>query len=230
MAVWTREEIKDKAKKVLSNNYLSLFGATCVVIYIIPFLFMGYNIVRGFYNLLYNVNFNVLNFNGFIRGINLGLFGVGFAVSSIIISFLFYPIYVGLQRYIVNTIRGERNISDLWYVFQNNIFSVILVGFLSCLYIFLFSLLLFIPGIIKYYEYRMIPYIVAENPEMSFKEAVALSKRMTDGQKMDIFILDLSFLGWFFVSSLCPFVGVFFVTPYVNVTEAELYLRLKENI
>lgn len=76
----------------------------------------------------------------------------------------------------------------------------------------------------------MIPYIVSENPGMSYKEVAELSKRMTDSQKMDIFILDLSFLCWIFLTLLCTLVGVFFVTPYVFVTEAELYLKLKDNI
>ena len=230
MTMWTREELKDKAKKVLSQNYLYIFGATCVALYIIPIFFIFYNVVSLFYNFLFSLNFSNLNFNSLCKGVNLGLFGAGFAINYTILIFLFYPIQVGLRRYIVNTIRGEHNISDFWYVFKNNLFSLILVGFLSSLYIFLFSLLLFIPGLIKSYEYRMIPYIVGENPEMSFKEAASLSKRMTDGQKMDIFILDISFLGWSFLSALCAPVGVFFVTPYINVTEAELYLRLKENI
>ena len=57
--------------------------------------------------------------------------------------------------------------------------------------------MLVVPGIIKHYEYRMIPYILAENPTMPREEAFQISRRMMMGQKMDVFVLDLSFIGWF---------------------------------
>lgn len=138
MVTWTREELKDKAKTVLSQNYLYLFLATFVVVYIIPIFIIFYNVGGLFYHLFSAINLSALNFNSLYKVINLGLFGSSFAISCIIVIFLLYPIQVGLRRYIVNTIKGQRNISDFWYVFQNNLFSVILVGFLTSLYIFYF--------------------------------------------------------------------------------------------
>ncbi len=93
--------------------------------------------------------------------------------------------------------------------------NVVLVMFLKNLFTSLWTLLFVIPGIVKHYEYLMIPYILAENPGMDRKEAFQISKRMMDGQKMETFILDLSFIGWILLSAItCGIVGIFYVNPY----------------
>lgn len=70
------------------------------------------------------------------------------------------------------------------------------MNFLISLYTFLWSLLLFIPGIIKSYAYAMTPYILAENPDMTANEAITRSREVMNGWKFDLFCLHLSFLGW----------------------------------
>ena len=100
---------------------------------------------------------------------------------------------------------------------------------LRSIQLFLWFLLLVIPGIVKSYEYRMVPYILAENPRIGAKEAIQLSRRMTDGSKFSMFVLDLSFLGWILLGLLACFVGVLFVQPYVDMTMAELYIDLRKN-
>lgn len=102
--------------------------------------------------------------------------------------------------------------------------NVVLAMFLKNLFTSLWTLLFVIPGIVKHYEYLMIPYILAENPGMDRKEAFQISKRMMDGQKMETFILDLSFIGWILLSAItCGIVGIFYVNPYREATFAELY-------
>ena len=96
--------------------------------------------------------------------------------------------------------------------------------------IMLWLLLLVVPGIIKAYEYSMIPYLLAENPNLSASEAFSLSKQMTTGQKMDLFVLDLSFLGWIILGAICCGIGLLFVQPYPEATKAEVYLILKQKI
>jgi uncharacterized membrane protein len=64
---------------------------------------------------------------------------------------------------------------------------------------------------------------------MHYKRALELSTRMTDGEKFSIFVLDLSFIGWYLLGMLAFLVGVLFVMPYQNATEAELYIILREN-
>lgn len=94
---------------------------------------------------------------------------------------------------------------------------------------FLWYLLLIIPGIVKSYAYRMVPYILADNPNIGYERAVELSMKMTDGHKFNIWVLDLSFIGWYLLGILALFIGILFVMPYVNATNAELYLVLRQN-
>ena len=103
--------------------------------------------------------------------------------------------------------------------------------FLRNLFTFLWSLLFIIPGIIKFYEYRMIPYILAENPTLSYKEAFELSKKMMYGQKWKTFVLDLSFIGWYILSLLTfGLLIIFWIAPYMRATNVELYVCLKNNL
>lgn len=87
-----------------------------------------------------------------------------------------------------------------------------------------------IPGIVKAYEYRMIPYILAENPQMSYKDAFAESKRMMTGNKWKAFVLDWSFILWDILAIFtCGILMIFYVRPYQELTNAEFYHALKEN-
>ena len=109
---------------------------------------------------------------------------------------------------------------------KNTIFTMFMKG----LFQFLWSLLFVIPGIIKAYEYRMIPYILSENPEISRERVFEISKKMMMGNKWNTFVLDLSFLGWEILSGLTiGILGIFYVNPYVQSTNAELYAYLRED-
>ena len=95
--------------------------------------------------------------------------------------------------------------------------------FLRNLYTFLWGLLLVIPGIVKSFSYAMTPFIMAENPHLTAKEAITLSREMMDGHKMDLFILDLSFIGWSILATLSLGIGYLFLNPYMNVSHAIFY-------
>ena len=76
----------------------------------------------------------------------------------------------------------------------------------------------------------MVPYILSENPSMNTDQAFLISKRMMDGQKMNAFVLDLSFIPWVLVAIItCGIAGALYVNPYIYQTNAELYLTLKKN-
>ena len=97
---------------------------------------------------------------------------------------------------------------------------------LQVLYVLLWSLLLIIPGIIKGIGYSMSFYILAENPEIGISDALKESERITNGYKMDLFILALSFLGWALVCILTCGIGYFWLIPYMQVTYANTYKKL----
>ena len=102
--------------------------------------------------------------------------------------------------------------------------NVVKVMFCRDLFVALWSLLFVIPGIVKSYEYRMVPYLLSEYPDMPREEAFAASKEMMYGEKWNAFVLDLSFIGWQFLSGITfGLVGLFYSNPYIDATNAELY-------
>lgn len=102
--------------------------------------------------------------------------------------------------------------------------------FLMNLFIALWSLLLIVPGIIKSYAYFAAPYILSEFPAVQPLDAITLSRRMTNGYKRDLFLLDLSFIGWNLLSGLTfGLLGVFYVNPYYRTARAGFYEVLKAN-
>lgn len=92
-----------------------------------------------------------------------------------------------------------------------------------------FGLVLLVPAIIKSYSYRMTPWILADNPRIGARRALKLSMKMTRGSKLEIFVLDLSFIGWFLLGVMACGIGVLFVMPYYFAVMAELYAALRSN-
>ena len=101
-------------------------------------------------------------------------------------------------------------------------------GLWFCLWVFLWSLLFFIPGIVKAYSYSMMFFIMAENPEISVRKAMKISKELTRGYKGELFALDLSFIGWV-ILALIPFgLGIIWLVPYMLMTRTNVYQYLKQ--
>ncbi len=158
-------------------------------------------------------------------GALLALTGIGTVLVQILIG---GPMGVSLCYFALRNRRGEGQLEDLFYCFKSRFGNIILVTFMQQLFIFLWSLLFVIPGIIKGYEYRMVPYLVAENPDIDYKEALERSRAMMDGEKWNAFVLDLSFLGWWILTGFtCGILSFFWTTPYVFGTNTELYEALK---
>ncbi len=168
-----------------------------------------------------------------------GFIAIGIGIFLVVLIFFFafrvflgYPIEVGARRFFVRGAESDDDV-ELSYLTSGfsgeSYFNVVITMLKRAVITFLFYLLLIIPGIIKSYAYAMVPYILADNPNMDSKEALKLSERMTDGQKWDMFVLDLSFIGWYLLGSLLFGLGIFFVNPYVDATKAQLYLVLREN-
>ena len=103
----------------------------------------------------------------------------------------------------------------LWLYIMTNVF------------VFLWSLLLVIPGIIKSFAYSMAPYILAENPELTASEALNKSKEMMNGHKLDLFVLQLSFFWWYLLGSITFGIAYIYVLPYVSATIANFYNSIK---
>lgn len=98
--------------------------------------------------------------------------------------------------------------------------------FLRELYTGLWALLFLIPGIVKSISYSMTPFILAENPELTASQAIEASQELMDGHKMDLFLLDLSFLGWDLLAALTLNLGYLLLNPYRNAAHAAFYRQL----
>lgn len=150
------------------------------------------------------------------------------ALVLVIDVFVANPLEVGIRRFFTQNLNQPAGVKEITYAFDKNYKNIAKTMFYRDLYTFLWSLLFIIPGIVKAYEYRMIPYLLAENPEMSKEEAFAASKQMMDGQKWRTFVLDLSFFGWIILSGLtCGILSIFYVNPYMFSTQAALYEALR---
>ncbi len=160
---------------------------------------------------------------------------VALIIAFVLSIFLLNPLQIGTKRFFIEATYREKKAGDaglIVYAFGNGRYgNVVKTMFLKGLYQWLWSLLLIIPGIVKGYEYRMIPYILAENPDVAPSEAFALSKEMMNGEKWNAFVLDLSFLGWIILSVFtCGILALFYVNPYIYMTDAELYETLKRKV
>ena len=148
-----------------------------------------------------------------------------FVAISILVT---VPFEVGACQFRLNAVRGTGNISDLGNGYDISYQRNVKTLFFRNLYVCLWSLLLVVPGIVKAYEYRMIPYLLADHPEMTKEEAFQTSKLMMQGNKWNTFLLDLSFVLWWMLGALtCGIASVLYVHPYVQLTEAALYETLR---
>lgn len=99
----------------------------------------------------------------------------------------------------------------------------LMVSLLTAVYVFLWSLLLIIPGIVKGYSYAMTYYIAKDNPNLTAEEAIQASMKVMQGNKMRLFLLDLSFIGWYLLVIVTFGIAALFVTPYNSNAHAAFY-------
>ena len=159
---------------------------------------------------------------------------VFFIILIISIAFTVFvknPLMVGCKRFFTINAFEKPKFEEVGFGFRKGQYlNIVKVEFMKNLFIFLWSLLLIIPGIIKSYEYYMVDYILTEDPTIGYKEALEMSSRMMDGNKWATFVLELSFIGWLLLSGCtCLIAGVFYVFPYMYATFSELFLTLRSN-
>ena len=229
---WTRERLKTNGKIAFKKNYWA-----CVAVAVIMGIITGLSSISGgrtgsgaSQNSLYgNDGFSFSYHYGWVFPFAV----LAIAMAAIILTIVIWALKifvgnlleVGGKRFFVLNKTENPTVGTMFDAFRSGQYvNIVLTMFLRELFTSLWTLLLVIPGIVKHYEYLMIPYILAENPGMDRKEAFQISKRMMDGQKMETFILDLSFLGWDILTVItCGMVGIFYASPYKQATFAELY-------
>ena len=153
----------------------------------------------------------------------------GFSLGGVqgIVSFVLGGVVqMGYARYLLNQHDGqEGTVKDLFSMFDY-FKAGFLQSLLRSLFIILWSLLLVIPGIVMSYAYAMTPFILAEHPEMTAREAIRASKDLMKGHKFDLFCLNLSFIGWILLCVLTAGIGFIFLSPYMNAAHAVFYRNI----
>lgn len=157
---------------------------------------------------------------------------IGVTESLLVGIILYGSMMVGFAIYNVRFVRfGEKKLESLFSGFSD-FGSTFVLGLLHQLFVFLWSLLLVVPGIIMSYAYSACYYIKQACPEMDALDCLNKSKEIMKGHKWELFVLELSFIGW---GILCIFtfgIGYFWLAPYINVTKANYFVDLlrKEGI
>ena len=225
--MWNRAELKMRGNMAFKKNYVSA---------VVVALLMGiFGTVSGESSArrvsensdIYSGNlFNV----GMITGLLAGIATVVILIVLVAKVFVGNLLKMGGYRFFILHQPAQPGIGTLLDGFRSGHYvNIVLTMFLRDLFTALWSLLLVVPGIVKHYEYLMVPYIIAENPAMDYKEAFQISKQMMDGEKMEAFIMDLSFLGWYLLSAVtCGLLAIFYVNPYVQASFAEMYTFNKQ--
>lgn len=148
--------------------------------------------------------------------------------SSSVITLLLIPFTIAASGYYLNHIRGfNPEWKSLYKEGIDNYGSYLVTGVLVNVFTFLWSLLFVVPGIIKSLAYSQANYVIHDNPRLKGKEAIEISKRMTNGFKGDLFSMYLSFIGWYILVGLTGGILSIYVTPYVETTAAMYYENLK---
>ena len=155
--------------------------------------------------------------------------GTTIVIASSVISLLALPVMVGY----VNAFSNLYYCSDR--ALLNNMSSITLKGyfrslaamFLMSLVVGLLTLLLIIPGVIASMAFYLTPYILKDNPELSILDTLRLSRKMMHGHKMQLFCLQLSFIGWGLLNLLTLGIGTLWLLPYMTTTMAAFYQDLR---
>ena len=231
--MWTRKELKTRAKAGLKQNYWKsvlvafLYGAIVVGSGSVSTSGASDGNSTGISAILSTVSSGDM---AAVLSLMFGMVLLSGLVAVAIQAFCANPVAVGAAKFSCSANDGTAPMSDISAGFKFNYLANVKTVFLKNLFICLWSLLLVIPGIIKAYEYAMVEYLIADDPNLTTKEALAKSKAMMQGNKWNLFVLQLSFIGWDILSALTfGLLQLFYVAPYRMLTTAALYQKLKEN-
>ena len=229
--MWTINGVKERGRNAFRANYWN-----CVLVALIMGILLGvFTGTAGTAGGGTESMESVEQVSEAVSSVNLAVVistavGISFAGALYLLFKIFIqnPIEVGGHVFFRNNLYGSAPVTDLKIGFSNygKTFGTLL---LRDVYLFLWMLLLLIPGIVKSYSYCMVPYILAEHPELSANEIITRSREMMNGNKWRAFVLDLSFIGWEILSVLSlGIVHIFWTSPYMHSTHAALYEELKK--
>lgn len=249
--MWTRRMLKDGAKDFLRRHYWKAF-IVCLIVIIVsggsgstsnskvetnhfdnPAFeqrIWDRGIAIGSGNKIFNSLFNMFGKRSpliVIATSTFAFFTLLFIILGITIG---YALDVGQSRFFLRGFKENVYVGNLFSVFnRQEYFGIVRTMFVRDVYNVLWFFLFIIPGIIKSYEYSMVPYILSENPNISTNDVITMSREMTKGHKWEMFVLDLSFIGWDILAGLLFGIGFIFLKPYKVATKSKLYTVLSHD-
>ena len=244
---WSRAELKGRAKDAIRKNYWVCVLAAVVIGIVTAsgggnagksaaaktagnYLHDSEVYFDGAERSLENRVFSLPTLLFGLVGMGLALaFGVAVLAAGILLGNV---LEVGCKGVFLENSYGRPSAGQILSAFRSNTYwNVVKIMFFRNLFLALWTMLLIVPGLIKAYEYYMVPYLLAEHPEMPMSEVFARSREMMRDEKWNAFVLELSFLPWFLLSGITMnLVGIFFVNPYLEATRAELYHTLRYKV
>ncbi len=230
MQFWDSAKLRERAKAVLKGNYWSVLLVSTLCSLVTGALAIKYNVdtgrklrefINGEWYLPYVIKELLPSLT--LTSVAAGLLGLLWMI------FISRPVEVGQCRYFTLCRYGEYQWDNALFAYRSGRYTDIVGTMLvRDIKIFLWGLLFIVPGIIKTYEYFMVPYILAENPNISRDRAFEISSTVTAGDKGRMFMLDLGFIGVYLLLAILTLgIGIVFVMPYHKAVRAELYGALR---
>lgn len=234
--MWSRSILKQNAKTALAGNKYWVAFAVCLVS----------ALITGIVDIFTAKRIDPAKITSMEEAMGIAQQSSSTSLVTLLIAiFITLPLTVGMARFFLQNRFGKTEFSTLFSGFTMNYGGTLAGMFTTGLFIFLWTLLFIVPGIIKLLEYTMVPYILSDNPSMPGGRAREISRMMTKGEKGSIFVLYLSFLGWYILASaaaacfnwapspitvLAGLAATAAVSAYQNATVAELYIFMRDRI
>ncbi len=228
--MWNRADVKAKGKESFKRNYWN----SVLVAFIYGLFFTA--TASGVSSKREEIT-NTLNEQGYdestliaILLVVLGVVASIVIIATIVDIFLLNPLEVGCERFFLVNLDQNAAVGELGHAYKNNYLNVVLGIFLRDLLIGIGMCLFLIPGFILCYSYRLVPYILAEDPTISGNDALKKSRAMMQGNKWNAFVYDLSFIGWYILAvCTCGILNLFYLAPYKKNADAALYRAIQGN-
>ena len=202
------KELKEKTLSQLKNNW----GFAILICLI-------YTIISNLINLEYRWEYSIK--------------GVDFYIAiDILLIIILGPLQLGFSKFILSFIedRSKSSFKDLLYGFTSIkiLIKSCAINLIIITGTFIGTILLIVPGIIWAFAFSQTYFVLIDNPEMKLMECLRKSYKLMDGFKGELFMLELSFIGWVIVCVLTLGIGLIWYIPYHEITLGNFYMKIKE--
>lgn len=226
----TSKELRTKAWESLKGKYWIAFAASLITGILASIASGASTLATNLIKIPATVDVTKLDSVMQTGAVVIASIAAGVSILGLIWSiFVSIPVSIGSCNFFIKNTDSKPAISEIFSGFKTKYMRNIGTMILVTIKTFLWTLLFIVPGIIKSFEYAIIPYILADNSEITYKEAFAKAKEMMTGNKWRLFKLEFSFIGWALLCIPTFGIGVFFLAPYMEAAMAEFYVELKNN-